>query len=86
MQPAAIKSFLDKVLSTPEDQLGDVLEAFIWKADKVSKPWSRNSEYTHAYCNTVDCTLRATSTTGSRCSISSMHTSRNMCSQDQTSS
>ncbi|DBB00800.1 TPA: hypothetical protein ACH3X1_000730 [Trebouxia sp. C0004] len=32
--PAAIKSFLDKVLSTPEDQLADVLEAFTWKADK----------------------------------------------------
>ncbi len=36
MQPAAIKSFLDKVSSTPEDELADVLEAFTWKADKVS--------------------------------------------------
>ena len=35
MQPAAIKAFQDKVLSTPEDQLADALEAFTWKADKV---------------------------------------------------
>lgn len=35
MQPAAIKSFLDKALTTPEDQLADALEAFTWKADKV---------------------------------------------------
>ena len=36
MQPAAIKGFLDKALNTPEDQLADALEAFTWKADKVS--------------------------------------------------
>ena len=35
MQPPAIKAFVDRVLSTPEDQLADVLEAFVWKADKV---------------------------------------------------
>lgn len=38
MQPAAIKTFLDKALTTPEDQLADALEAFTWKADKVSLP------------------------------------------------
>ena len=36
MQPDAIKTFLDKALTTPEDQLADALEAFTWKADKVS--------------------------------------------------
>ena len=37
MQPAAIKAFEDKVLSTPEDQLSEALEAFTWKADKVTR-------------------------------------------------
>ena len=35
VQPAAIKTYLDKVLSTPEDKLADVLESFTWKVDKV---------------------------------------------------
>lgn len=48
VQPAQIKTFLDKVFSASEDRLIVVFEAFTWKADKVSSCQCCCSAVAHA--------------------------------------